>query len=507
MIKPNVGILLLAALPAPYLWSNLPARRWIRFLDAAYTAGLIAIPWLLTYKQLNSLDTFYLPALVTASLFGIRVYLLGVAPVVNDAHPHDTHRVAHLAWLTLSLTACLAFFVLWSSQRGVSTLALKQALFGQHGSLLELYFFPAIRSSLGLTGLGLLAALFLYQLGAKWGKIRSDFREKTEPNRSESGNFFASCFVSILPNKTHWSFFFVAVSVVAMAAIWFDSLTPLSHGLRPRGCAELLLALAPAIAIGWLSFRLPTMAVQTKTDTISDSRTNVRIESDAQAGASVLAHYPYIAIAVIAALQPLIAFPVPGTQLSLGTLPLLLLTVDGCCLAVAHLLTQARYSKWLIKNEPRKRYYRWFAYVVAIIPVAVLMQRYTERDSLGLPGATLLRLPDLEKTQTQELISAIRKQQADAIVFHWHNRPTWYLWAQADPPYSQLPPSWTYLVSSDQQTEQLQKLRKLSKVLVIDEDYAPQRPPPPSPLQQAWKSADKSCGIDSDFSLLLWSPN
>jgi hypothetical protein len=507
MIKPNVGILLLAALPAPYLWSNLPSRRWLSFLDAAYTVGLIAIPWLLTYKQLNSLDTFYLPALVTASLIGIRVYLLGVAPVVSDTKPHDTHRVAHLACLTLSLAACLAFFVLWSSQRGVSPLALKQALFGQHGSLLELYFFPAIRSALGLTGLGVLAALFLYQLGAKWSKIRSDFRQKTEPSLSNSGNLFISCFLSFLPNRTHWSFFFIAVSAVAMAAIWFDALTPLAHGLRPRGCAELLLALAPAIAIGWLSFRLPAMAVQTKTDGDSTSRTNVRLEPDAQDGACALAHYPYIAIAIIASLQPLIAFPVPGTQLSLGTLPLLLLTVDGCSLAVAHLRTQAHYSNWLTKNPRRIRYYRWFAYAIAIIPVALLMQRYMERDSLNLPGATLLRLPDSERTQTQELISAIRKQQADAIVFRWHNRPTWYLWAQAEPPYSQLPPSWTYLVSADQQTEQLQRLRKLSKVLVIDEDYAPQRPPPASPLHQAWKSAEKSFVFDSDFSLHLWLPN
>lgn len=140
MIKPNVGILLLAAIPAPYLWSNLSSRRWLRFLDVAYTAGLIAIPWLLTYKQLNSLDTFYLPALVTASLLGIRVYLLGVAPVENDAKTGDVQRITHIAWLIFSLTACLAFFVIWSSQRGISPLALKQALFGQHGSLLELYF-------------------------------------------------------------------------------------------------------------------------------------------------------------------------------------------------------------------------------------------------------------------------------------------------------------------------------------------------------------------------------
>lgn len=477
MIKPNVGILFTAALPAIFLWSHKNVATWFRSIELIYTGCIVAIPWLLTHKQIDSISALVLPTLVTISLLALRATLLQSPQLVTINRVRERQVLGKLCWLAATLIATALFFVVWSAQRGISPLVLKQALFGQHGTLLQLYFFPAIRSSLGLSGLAMLAAFFAVQLGAKSKFFGTEFRQKSENGTTD----FLCKWNSIvsIPNETRLSIFLVLTTIVVASVMWLDSLNPLSHGLRPRGCAELLLALSPAIVCAWLSLRL-------------------------NKGSDV----KHLAVlATIACLQPLIAFPVPGTQLALGTLPLLLLLVDGCQLGIVHLTSQPYWADILERFPKRLAFYQRLTLFAAIIPTLLSTQRYCERNSLNLPGAFWLRLSADETIQTRELISTLQKQKADAIVFRWHNRPSWYLWAQCSPPFEQLPPSWTYLISDERQREQLKTLTKFQRVLVIDEAYEPRQIPPPSPLHEAWRRSQKLCEYGSEFSLLLWTPN
>lgn len=506
MIKPNVGVLLLAAFPAAYLWTDTSRSSLTKICEFGYTIGLVGIPWVLTFQQISSLDTCFLPILVMISILGVRYIARISCPqgVVPTLAEHN--RLIHLSWLALSVSVCLALVVLWAGQRGVSPLALKQALFGQHSALMELYFFPAIRSPMGYLGICLLGALIAYQFGVSLFKIRSEYCQKTDSQKSlfDFGQFFPSKFFA--PNRDIFCWFFIGCSAVAAFLIWCDAIAPLGHGLRPRGCAEWLLALSPVIATGWLALRISILPSQSNSDDFR-TRTSVRNETETPPLPYPAPIFPYVAIALIASLQPLISFPVPGTQLALGTLPLLVLLIDGCQVAIVQLAQTRRAALLTIVRSKRINAYLCAAAMLASLPVTVVTQRYWERESLELPGAKTLRLGHAEKASTRELILAVAAQRPDAIVFRWHNRPSWYLWANIDPPYEQLPPSWTYLVREKQQVILLGKLSKYRKVLIIDEDYVPQQPPPKSPLHQAWKDAPKVCDFNTEFSLHLWSPN
>jgi hypothetical protein len=478
MIKPNVGILLLAALPAIFLWSSTIRSSWLRVIDIGYTFGVIAIAWLLTCKQLDSMAAFALPSLVTMSLLAIRATLHAHNSSVTDEPRFEVRAFYHLFLLSLSAGCTLLFFVLWSAERGISPAILKQALFGQHGALLELYFFPAIRSTLGWSSLVLLVALFAVYLGAKSLKMSTDFREKSERIGADFPRDLLD--LKIAPNQTQLSVFFVITTSLAAIVMWLDAFSPLVHGLQPRGSAELLLALSPCIASGWLLLRLPN---------------------------TTSARWPLVGLATIAAMQPLIAFPVPGTQLSLGTLPLLILLVDGARIGSLHLASLPVIAFRLQNFPKRLAFYRRLATIACLIPALLFVQRYVARESLGLPGALWLRLSESQTQETRQVIATIRNQEADAFVFRWHNRPSWYLWAQTNPPFEQLPPSWTYLISDERQREQLEKLSHFPKVIIIDEPYQPRQIPPPSPLHETWKNSRSMCDLGPDFSLLLWTPN
>ena len=506
MIKPNVGILLLAALPGIYLWTQHHSSRWLILLDTFYSVGLISLPWLLTYKQLHSPSSLFLPTIVSLALISARCFLLTKHTTHQPVPRRIASPVLHMTWLVFSVFIALAFFVLWSAQRGVSPIRLGQALFGQHDSLLQLYYFPAIRSPMGFTAALILAGLIAYQLARKSREIFADYCQKTNETRAD---FWQNCSFNMerfLPNRTQWSLFFLGLGGLCFTLLWLDALSPLVHGLRPRGCAELLLIASPAIALGWLNFRLsakqdPPDEITAPTPPSDTYSTPLPFRPAPHPSA-----FPFVGIALIAILQPLIAFPVPGTQLSLGTLPLILLLIDGCRFSVIHLGTHPLFASISFPRRRRKLYLNLSCLLLLTLPSLVVAGRYMARDSLALPGAHTLRLSESETKLTRNLMAAIRQHPAEALVFRWHNRPSWYLWTESAPPFRQLPPSWTYLISAERQLEQLEGLKQKSAVLVIDEDYEPRQRPPHSPLQQAWKTAVPVCEIESEFSLQIWSP-
>jgi hypothetical protein len=480
MIKPNVGIFLMAALPSGYLWFARGGSRIHAIADAFYTVALIALPWCLMWQQLHAMEAWVLPWIVSTSILGLRLTMahLQTSSITSEAY-ESIPSIACLSRIALGVGLSVAFFVAWSMTQDVSLKTLKQGLFGQHGSLLSHYFHPAIRYPSGWLAICMFTMGFLSLLA-------------TNMSRWSRGMNWR------LPTRVQWGCFFIIVGPTLISMNLMEGVFPLIHGLEPRGCSEAILAFSPAIVAGWLVLRLaPTTMTSTNRVTVCPTASSNRI---------VIA-----TIAAIAALQPLIAYPVPGTQLSLGTLPLVLILVDGFRIAWVenHL---ASFYFWLIPRKdvvlPRLTPAGSLAIGVMIVCVPVLISghRYWSRNPISLPGADLLRLDAQQTERIRAWVTTVQESHVDAFAFRWHNRPSWYLWTQLPPPHCQLPPSWTYLLSEDLQRQQLEQYGRFERVLVVDEAYAPPATKPCSPLQNAWSKAGIEHHGEEDFTFSIWHP-
>ncbi len=474
LIKPNVGLFLLVALPAGYFWTANRGCRWVAIGDTVYTFCLFALPWILMWPQLHSVHGTLLPCLISMSIVGLRIAIAGYLRPSILANPSDQSSdlrpiVANSIALAMGAAVSIASLVLWSIECGVSPSSLRRGLFGQHGSLLSYYFHPVIRTPLAWIAFCSITVAFIILIGRWISGIG-------QPGRWRG------------PTRDHWRIVFLVLAPLLVAIDVFEGLTPLVHGLLPRGCSEILLAISPIVILGWLTLR--------SSDPVGDRNSFLDLPR-----ARVL-----VSIAAIAATQPLIAYPVPGTQMSLGTLPLVLLLADGFRIAWND-LDLARSNAGTASTRPvLGTMFLGMLGVFGILPMLWIGHRYVTRESLGLPGADQLRLADEDRVHLQESVHHIRHSGVESLAFRWHNRPSWYLWTDLEPPHCQLPPSWTYLLSEDQQRAQLAKYQRFGRVLVIDEDYAPGIAPPQSPLHDAWESAEVEGKTGREFTYLIWCP-
>lgn len=481
MIKPNVGIFLLAAFPSGYLWSVARASRTHALADAVYTVALIALPWCLMWQQLHAMEAWVLPWIVSTSILGLRLTMAHLHTSSSTSETYESiPSIACLSRISIGAGLSVAFFVAWSITQDVSLKTLMQGLFGQHGSLLSHYFHPAIRSPWGWLAVCMFTMGFLSLLA-------------TNMSRWSRGMNWR------LPTRVQWGCFFIIVGPTLISMNLMEGVFPLIHGLEPRGCSEAILALSPAIVVGWLVLRLaPVTTTTTNLSTVCAMTCSHRI---------VIA-----TIAAIAAFQPLIAYPVPGTQLSLGTLPLVLLLVDGFRIAwvenhFAPFYSWLKQSKDVVYPRFNPAALRAVGVMIVCVPVLISGYRYLSRNSLDLPGAALLRLDDQQSQRIRDCVKTVQESHVDSLAFRWHNRPSWYLWTQLPPPHCQLPPSWTYLLSEDLQRQQLQQYGRLERVLVVDEAYVPPATKSLSPLQNAWSKAGIEHHGDRDFTFSIWHPS
>jgi hypothetical protein len=506
MIKPNVGLLLLAALPASKLWSLPRASRGWLLVDGFYTLPLLILPWLLTYRQLHAWNAVWLPGLVCLSLLALRVSIGTTAPrTPTHTSVRPWHLLWPLAWLALGSLLAIAGFSLWSFQQGVRPGTLVYSLFGQHASLLELYFYPAIRSQSSYAMFGLLIVV----AGYYWLQKTRRFADSTNRLSRERRWTSIGCSrwidwaIQLGPSRAAWSLLLLGLMGCCLWFAFLDSLVPLIHGLQPRGCAEILCVASPAIVAGWWLLRnIPG----TVTSRMAEGRLNNGVTISQRTSEVDEPHRSsLIVLALVAALQPLIAFPVPGTQLALGTLPLLALLIDGSRLAWQEMVLVPAWRSAVSRFDQHRGTLQRLVFLLPGLVLAYQTVRFLQASPLDLPGARLLRLPPSQAHSLQQVVEAIRQEQAQTFIFRWHNRPSWYLWSEITPPYHQLPPSWVYLLPYERKLQQWEELQQVSRVLVIDEAYEPQKPLPPSPWNESWAASLETRTMHGEFQLRSWS--
>lgn len=210
-----------------------------------------------------------------------------------------------------------------------------------------------------------------------------------------------------------------------------------------------------------------------------------------------------LSLCLVAALQPLAAYPTPGTQMAIGTMLLAL-----CGLFAFHDVLQrakvmgfrlsrsstgepsAPFDDGLPAVGPHDSGRRQAAHgvsAVLMLLVATLLVRcvhgYHYRSSLAslpFPGTQLLRVSREKADRYQWLVTTLR-QEADTFVFGEHAVNSLYLWTGLQPPTALNPTFWPFLLTDREQQRIIAALESTLRTAVVRRPF--QRELPPGPLR------------------------
>ncbi|MCA9192468.1 MAG: hypothetical protein KDB03_11925 [Planctomycetales bacterium] len=220
-----------------------------------------------------------------------------------------------------------------------------------------------------------------------------------------------------------------------ISALALDVPHELVHGLQIRRIDACLVSLAPALAIGVLlgNARLCTLRV---------------------------------ALAFSATFWPLLAYPTPGTQYSIGALPLLLcvcvigsdiLGARRCALTLGNSYFSDKVSMWILRGTI-------ILGATSLLPVAWRWSRY---ESMNLPGCHWLRQPHEIVERERALAAAINDVDSPYLVFDAYNHNRFYFWTNKRPLSAVSPTFWPYLLDESQLTDWQQLMNKTDGYVVV----------------------------------------
>ena len=204
------------------------------------------------------------------------------------------------------------------------------------------------------------------------------------------------------------------VLMIALFQFGMDFCEPLLHGLRPRGAAFFLATAGPAL--------MPLLLLK--------DRSQLRL-----------------ALAMLGCLSPLLAFPVPGTQVSLGTLPILLglivCTSDACETLFA--------AERTIRLVHRRVVFGLFA--MTVTATCVFGVRWANNEALDQPGCRWVRLEPHRAAQEKAIADCIRKTATSKLAFDSHNHNRFFFWTGKMPLTSTSPTFWPAMLTEMQKAK------------------------------------------------------
>jgi hypothetical protein len=224
---------------------------------------------------------------------------------------------------------------------------------------------------------------------------------------------------------------FCFVSVVGLTL--FTLLKPLEHGLVPRGASQWLSIVGPALSIGLLDFRK-------------------RVEKGR------------IALAGFTALSPWIAFPTPGTQVMIGTVPAILTL--GVLLA-----DSIHYSKSITNNrlgfQSLPRMGIAICVGVGISSCVVTAIRWRDGSSLAQPGSEWIHIAPQLAAQERAIADRIRETGAEYLVFDGHTHNRFFFWTKCKPLTAANPTFWPQLLTQRDQQKWQSEIEKCKSLCVL----------------------------------------
>ena len=197
---------------------------------------------------------------------------------------------------------------------------------------------------------------------------------------------------------------------IALGIIAIECWKPLEHGLSPRGAGRFLTAAGP--------FLMPLLILRDK----SQFR---------------------MALAMTACLSPLISFPVPGTQVALGTLPMLL--------ALVVITFDARDDQAF--EQPLGLACSGLQIALALVLLVSTVafgNRWINGKFLDQPGCRWVRLDEQQTNEERRMVAAINTVDSPWLVFDNVISSRFYFWTDKKPVTSLLPSYWPIMLTPEQ---------------------------------------------------------
>jgi hypothetical protein len=225
----------------------------------------------------------------------------------------------------------------------------------------------------------------------------------------------------------------VIVGGLVILLMAWTALEPLQHGLKPRGVGAFMAWFLP----GWLGL-------------VYRSQSNERFA------------------VLLGILSPLIAFPVSGTQVEIGTIPGLV--IFG--LAVSRLIRRARIRDATSMRKQKldtQLGYRFLGAVIFLFVAAAFSHwyRYASSVPLGLPGSEGMRLSKSMVEEQRAIVAAVKASQSETLVFEGHNNNRFYFWTGTKPATAANPTFWPRMLNESERLSLQETLARPGRYCVI----------------------------------------
>ncbi|MCA9121676.1 MAG: hypothetical protein H6822_36220 [Planctomycetaceae bacterium] len=411
MTKINVGLFLALSLSAAMLFATQDGR--IRkLLLSSIVIAMVVMPILIGRHELFSSTGYRFPVLLTLSI-GVTLWVggrVGISPILELRH-------VFYFWSALILVSTVV--ALGTIAAGTSWQGLSEGILLQHVSFVSSHYHaPPIHTFAPVAACVAIFAARRALAGRTWIQV-----------------------VYVVP---------VVLLAGATMRHLVETFQPLYHGSQDRGQIGLLVSyFTPYVWIILLPIRSGRMTT-TSTDFNAD--------------------FARLTLCLVAALQPLIAHPVPGTQMAIGSLALVL----------AMLVAIHDGIKTLRDNQPQMLPVArglvtgliGLVVITALCRATFLSYERSRLTGLQLPGATRLRLPDDVVAKECWTVAQLR-ERADTFVCLPSGHNSLYVWSGIEPPTGFNATVWQDLFTDDRQQKIIAAIDLRQRVCVVVDHQEP----------------------------------
>ena len=218
---------------------------------------------------------------------------------------------------------------------------------------------------------------------------------------------------------------FIVATLLSLADFW----RPLVHGLEPRGAGSWLVIVGPAM-VPWLWMQQ-----------------RERIQSST------------VFILCFICLAPAMAYPTPGTQLSLATV--------FAWIPIAMVLNKfSHFRATDATSMPRARHV-WGAALTVALTAVVPWCRWAGNEPLVGRGVSLIRVEPSVANRENALTRAIVDSKAEFLVFDGHNHNRFYFRTGLRPLTAANPTFWPRMLSDEEQSRIIEKIQTCKSLCVV----------------------------------------
>ena len=419
LTKLNVGATMAASFLFAVTWNHHNSSqhdKLLKLISAALCCSIpAAIGWLIFKKVSLGAEPggLLLPAALLLSVVTVcwaakQNRSSEITKQTKSSEKAQPNRIKDFYWVVAGGLAGTVWVVVWAMRHGNN---LREILWGvllQHSFMSESFYQP-----LRFQALTLVSAITFFLLVFSYLSLKQcGFRtaEKLMP------------WLMTIP---------VITLLIASLLLVVSCFQSIEHGLSLRGAASFLAVTGPVV--------MPIILI---------NKISV----------------PRLAVAMSGCLFPVLAFPTPGTQVSLGTIPVILGLLVGVSDAAQIKFEYQSFSKVI------DTYLGWCIALAMLGSTLVFSSRWIDQVPLNQPGCDWVRLEASRAAEEQQVAAAIRNTPGKILAFETHNHNRFFFWTDKIPATAMNPTFWPWMLTDTQSEKITQALSKEELVCVVRDE-------------------------------------